>query len=190
MIFSFYDPIVYQAKTVSKNSPNVLMTDIFRNYKGYFDKVALNYNLTTYYIQGSPRPEALANTLYGNPQLYWVLLYANDVYDPFHDWVKTQNQVYDSTEQQFADPEKIIAYHTNINGEKFYNLVEYPVGSGWWYDKGDINHFHVQYQGVLAPRTLYEEKLSENDAKRKIRIVNPSDIDSFVADVIKELEKH
>lgn len=190
MILSFYDPIAYKAKTVSKNAPNILMTDIFRNYKKYFDKVALNYNLTTYYIQGAPRPETLANTIYNNPQMYWVLLFANNVYDPFHGWIKSQQEVYESIEQEYPDPETIIAYHTNIRGEKFYNLVEHPQNSGWWYDKGDINHLHIQYQGVLAPRNMYEEAILENEKFRKIRIVNPSDIESFIAEIIKELERN
>lgn len=190
MLLSFYDPVYYSAKRTNKNAPNVLMTNIFRNYKKYFDRVAKNYNLTTYYIQGAPRPESLAYSIYNNTQLYWVLLFANDVYDPYHDWIKSQEACYDSVSQEYENPETVIMYHVNIKGEKYYNMVEYPLGSGWWYDKGDRNMLHVQYQGALAPVSAYEDAILKNEEKRKIRIVNPSDIEQFIAEFINEMEKN
>ena len=118
------------------------------------------------------------------------MLFANNVYDPYHGWIKSQNQVYESLEQEYENPESIIAYHTNLQGEKFYNLVEHPDKSNQWYDKGDITRSHLQYSGVLAPKNLYEAALLENDEKRKIRIINPSDIESFLGELIKEMERN
>lgn len=190
MLLSFYDPIYYSAQTVSKSSPNILMTNIFRNYKKYFDRVAKNYNLMTYYIQGAPRPETLSNTLYGNTQLYWVLLFANDVYDPFHGWIKTQEACYESISQFKEDAETTVAYHVDLNNEKYYNLVEYPLGSSKWYDKGDIYFRHVQYTGPLAAVSEYESAILDNEKLRKIKIIRPSDINTFIADFIKEMERN
>lgn len=190
MILSFYDPIYYSAKTVSKNAPNVLMTNIFRNYKKYFDRVAVNYNLTTYYIQGSPRPETLSNQIYGNTQLYWILLFANSIYDPYHGWIKSQEACYDSVAQQYENPESEIAYHINVKNEKFFNLVQSRVQDGIWYDKGDTDQSHIQYVGALVPVNAYEAAILENEEKRKIRIVNPTDIERFMSDFIKELERN
>lgn len=189
MLQSFFDPVEYSAKTVSKNSPIVLMTDIFRNYKGYFNRVATNYKLTTYYIQGSPRPEALSNMLYGNPQLYWVLLMANDVFDPFHGWIKSQQACYESVAQEYPDPEDQIAYHINIRGEQFYNLVQSIDRPNEWFDKGDINQKFPQYVGTLAPVSIYESAILDNEKRRQIKIINPSDIDNFISDLIREMER-
>ena len=92
MLFSFFSPIDYSAKTVKGAKAKAIPTaDIFRNYRKYFDTVAENYLLQTYYISGAPRPEELAYILYGNSQLYWILLMCNNVYDPFRDWIKTQD---------------------------------------------------------------------------------------------------
>lgn len=190
MLLSFYNPIFYTAKTASKKAPEILMTNIFRNYKRYFDNVASNYNLITHYVKGAPRPESLANTLYGNTQLYWVLLMANDVYDPYHDWIKTQQACYDSIAQEYTDPEEMIAYHRDIKGEKYFNLVEDTTTPGWWYDKGDKEKMHVQFRGDLMPVTKYEEAILDNEKKRKIRIVSPGDIEGFVADFIREMERN
>lgn len=190
MLLSFYNPILYKAKTVSNAAPSILMTNTFRNYKRYFDHVASNYNLTTYYIQGAPRPEALAYSLYGNTQLYWALLMANNVYDPYHDWIKSQEACYESVSQEYDDPETVIMYHVDIKGEKYYNLIEDTENRGWWYDKGDTEHMHVQFRGALAAVNAYEASILENEAKRKIRVIAASDIDSFVSDLIKEMERN
>lgn len=190
MLLSYFNPIYYSAKTVSKTASPVLMTDIFRNYKKYFDRVASNYNLTTYFIKGAPRPEALAYSIYNNTQLYWVLLMANNIFDPYHDWIKTQEACYASIAQEYPDPETVIMYHVDIKGEKYYNLVEDPANPGWWYDKGDIPRMHVQFRGALAAVNAYEASILENEVKRKIRIVAPTDIENFIADLIKEMERN
>ena len=190
MLLSFYDPVYYSAKTVSKKAPDILMTNIFRNYKRYFDRVAKNYNMSTYYIQGAPRPETLSYSIYGNTQYYWILLLANNIYDPYHDWIKTQESCYESVAQQYSNAESTVAYHINIRGEKYFNLVEYPIGSSEWYDKGDVNMMHVQYNGTLAPVSIYEDAILENEKKRKIKIINPTDMNRFVADFIKEMERN
>ncbi|ADI96397.1 gp53 baseplate wedge subunit [Acinetobacter phage Ac42] len=189
MLLSFYDPISYTAKTVNKNAKPVLMTQIFRDYKEYFDRVAVNYRLISYYIQDAPRPETLANELYGNVQLYWVLLMCNNIYDPFHGWIKSQEAVYDSVEQEYDEPEQVV-YHVDVKGEKYFNLVEYPLYSGIWYDKGDKNRLHRQYTGALRAVDANEAALLNNEAKRKIKIIAPSDIDAFLADFIKEMERN
>lgn len=190
MLLSYFNPIYYSAKSVSKTAPPILMTDVFRNYKRYFDHVASNYNLTTYFIKGAPRPEALAYSMYGNTQLYWALLMANNVYDPYHDWIKTQEACYDSVAQEYENPEAIIMYHVDIKGEKYYNLIEDKSNPGWWYDRGDKEKMHVQFRGSLAAVNAYEAEILKNEARRKIRVISPSDIDNFVADLIKEMERN
>jgi hypothetical protein len=39
-----------------------------------------------YVIPDSERPETLAEKVYGDPEAHWVLLLANDKYDPQYDW--------------------------------------------------------------------------------------------------------
>lgn len=190
MIFTFYDPIEYTAKTVSKNAQTMLLTNIFKNYGGYFKHVAAKYNLITYYIQGAPRPEHLSYQLYQNTQYYWVLLMANAVYDPFRDWIKSQQEVYDSVDQQYTNPESVIMYHKDLKGERYYNLIQYDDEPGVWYDKGDKNRLYPQYKGELGAVNAYEDALVENERKREIKIISPADIDKFISDFIAELERN
>lgn len=190
MYLSFHDPVEYTPKTVDINAKTVLLTDIFRDYKTYFNKIVKNYKLTTYYIQGSPRPEYLSYLIYGNTQLYWVLLMCNNVYDPFHGWIKSQQACYESARQQYNSPDDEVVYHVDGKGEKYYNLIEYPDERGVWYDKGDVNKQYIQYRGTLIPITANESAILENEELRQIKIIQPSDIDNFISDFIRELENN
>ncbi|AND76093.1 hypothetical protein MX01_148 [Escherichia phage MX01] len=198
MLFSFFDPINYESKTVKPDSGSltnadvlsVPMTDIFRNYKEYFDKVAKNYTLKTYYINGAPRPEELANQLYGNVQLYWVLLMCNNVYDPYYDWITGQEVAYQAAIQRYSTAGgNQVLYHVNEKGEKFWNLVNTPENPYTWYDKGDTEKRYPQYEGPLAAVDIYEDAIRKNEYKREIKIIDPNDIESFVSALIREMEK-
>ena len=189
MLFSFFDPINYTAKTVDENAKAIPMTDIFRNYKAYFRRVLANYRLRTYYIQGSPRPEELSNTIYGNPQLYWVLLFCNDNYDPYYGWIINQEAAYQASIQRYENAGgQQVLYHIDALGEKYYNLVESTSKPGTWYDKGDTAQEYPQYQGALAAVDTYEDAILRNEEKREIKIIAPADIDAFIRDLIREME--
>lgn len=181
MLFSYFDPINYDGKQT---------TQIFKNYRAYFNRALNNFNLKTYYINGSPRPEQLAHLLYGNSQLYWVLLMLNNNYDPFHGWLKGQEASYQSAIQRYSNVggEQVL-YHVNKDNERFYNLVEDPENPGNWYDKGDVFKRHIQYKGALAAVDTLEDAILKNEVNREIKIIDPADINSFISAFIREMEK-
>jgi hypothetical protein len=46
-------------------------------------------NIASYYqytITDSDTPENLADKAYGDPEAHWIILYANDIYNPYKDW--------------------------------------------------------------------------------------------------------
>lgn len=181
MLFSFFPPIEYKGK---------MITDIIRNYRSYFNAIISDYNIITHYIQGSPRPEQVAYEVYGNQQLYWVILMLNDVYDPFHGWLLDQESVYQSQIQRYSDVGgNQVLYHVDKQGNKYWNLVEFPIGSGNWYDKGDKNHRYLQFQGALSAIDTYEDGILKNEEKRKIKIIHPSQIKQFINAFVREMEK-
>lgn len=190
MLFSFFDPINYTAATVNKNASSVQLTDIFRNYHSYFKAVAARYKLKTYFINGSPRPEELANTLYGNSQLYWVLLMCNNNYDPFYGWMTGQEASYAAAVQkyQYVGGDQVL-YHIDSKGEIFYNLVEDPNNPGTWYDKGDTAMKYPQFNGALGAVDIYDDAARKAEIQRAIKIIDPNDIESFITALIREMDK-
>jgi len=46
-------------------------------------------NIGSYFvhtISDTETPDILAEHVYDNPEAYWIILYANDIYDPHYDW--------------------------------------------------------------------------------------------------------
>ena len=181
MIFTFFDPVNYDGK---------FTTDIFKNYKAYFNRIIKKYNIVSYNITGSPRPEMVAYELYGNPQLYWIILFLNDNYDPFNGWIKSQNACYDSADQRYSEigGEQVL-YHVTPSGEKFEGMVNYPDAPNIWFHKGDKNRLYPQYEGTLIPVDIYEDAIIDNEKYRSIRIVDPKDIDNLLNAFVREMEK-
>lgn len=181
MLFSYFPSVDYDGKAT---------TDIFRNYRFYFNRVIPKYKPRTYQLTGTLRPEQLAEVLYGNQQYYWVILMLNDVFDPFYGWITDQETAYQAAIQRYSNVggEQVL-YHVDGQGTRYYNLVEDPNASGNWYDKGDKNFRYLQYRGTLVPVDIYEDAVLQNEAKRTIKIINPADIQSFMSDFIKEMEK-
>lgn len=182
MIFNFFDPVEYNG---------VKITNIFKNYKKYFDEVADNFILKEYKIKGNPRPELLSHNIYGNVNHYWVILMLNNIYDPFHGWIKSQEQIHSSSIQKyknFPDKENTVLYHRDINGNKHYRMSEYPIGSGIYYDIGDINRVAVQFVGALAPVSAIEHEMYENELKRDIKILAPNELGAFLDMLTRRME--
>lgn len=51
------------------------------------DVMENNVNAYYYYIiKDGDRPEILAEQIYGDAQAHWIILYANNIYDPYYDW--------------------------------------------------------------------------------------------------------
>lgn len=52
-------------------------------------KDVMENNIDAYYlysIRDSDRPETLAERIYGDAEAHWIILYANNIYDPYYDW--------------------------------------------------------------------------------------------------------
>lgn len=53
-----------------------IVREVLNNISAYF----------AYDITDTDTPEILAEKVYGNPEAYWIILYANDIMDPQYDW--------------------------------------------------------------------------------------------------------
>lgn len=53
-----------------------IIREVLNNASSYF----------YYTIKDSDTPEIVASNAYGNPEAHWIILYANNIYDPQYDW--------------------------------------------------------------------------------------------------------
>ena len=86
---NFFDKFPLVRYTVDKkllNEYNAVTNVLFR--VGLIKDVMEN-NVNAYYyynVRDGDRPEILAEQIYGNAEAHWMILYANNIYDPYYDW--------------------------------------------------------------------------------------------------------
>lgn len=51
----------------------------------------------------SRTPEQVAHDVYGDSKLFWVVLFVNNIIDPFTDWYMSSDQLYDYCVQKYGE---------------------------------------------------------------------------------------
>jgi len=125
----------------------------------------------TYDVKEGETPEILADKLYDDPELHWVILLVNDITDRYHQWPQNQNQ--------------FLAYindkYSNVDATHHYEISQV---SGDTTIKIDIGTDNTDYPTASVITNFeYEEELQ--DEKRKIRLLDPAYLGAFVAEYEK-----
>ena len=113
-------------------------------------------------------PEILASKLYNDPELHWIILLLNDITDRYHQWPQNTNQ--------------FIAYindkYSNVDATHHYEISQV---SGDTTIKIDIGTDNTEHSGASVV-TNYEYEEDLQDEKRKIRLLDPAYVGSFVGE--------
>ena len=141
-------------------------------------KVKTNVMLfDTYDVKEGETPEMIADKLYGDPELHWVVLMVNDITDRFHQWPMNFSQFNQYVEDKYDD----------INGIHHYEVAQESGDTSikiWVENDSDTN----AYSGATAI-TNYEHELAEQDRKRKIRLLDVQYLDLFVNEFDKRIKE-
>ena len=120
----------------------------------------------TYDVKNGETPESIAFKLYDNAELHWVVMLVNDITDRFHDWPMTESQFLQFIKDKYS----------NVDGIHHYEI---PQTSGDTSIKIDVGTDNTDYPSATLI-TNYEYEQEQQDAKRKIRLLDPSYIGDFV----------
>ena len=125
----------------------------------------------TYDVKEGETPEIIADMLYNDAELHWVILLMNNVTDRYHQWPKNTNQ--------------FLAYindkYSNVDATHHYEISQV---SGDTTIKIDIGTDNTGHSGASAVTNFeYEEALE--DKKRSIRLLDPAYLGAFVAEYEK-----
>ena len=165
MYFSNFPSIVYDA---SGNFNFKVVTNLLR-------RVALRQKIKentlvfdTYDVKNGETPEILADKLYDDVELHWVILLVNNVTDRYHQWPKNTNQFLAYVNDKYS----------NVDATHHYEISQV---SGDTTIKIDIGTDNTGHSGASVVTNFeYEEALE--DKKRSIRLLDPSYIGPFIAE--------
>ena len=122
----------------------------------------------TYDLKSGETPELIADKLYNDPELHWVVLMMNDITDRYHQWPLNENQFIAHINDKYD----------NIDATHHYEISQ---TSGDTTIKIDIGTDNTDHSGATAI-TNYEYEVSQQDEMRKIRLLDPSYIETFVGE--------
>ena len=179
--FSYF-PKVYVGEGITddENFKYRLVKNIFRRVKSREDLAQYSTLFEAYSIRDGETPESLARKFFAEGTLDWVILLINNVIDPFDDWPKRDNDLFEFILEKYGDTDAIHHYETQ---EALYQGVIYiPEGI-------EVN---VDYRTELPdgtilsaedsriPITNYEHEQFVNEKKRQILIPTPTMLDKII----------
>ena len=120
----------------------------------------------TYDVKEGETPEMIADKLYDDPELHWIVLMVNDITDRYHQWPMNQNQFLTHINDKY----------TNISGTHHYEISQ---TSGDTTVKLNIGTDNTDYPTATLI-TNYEYEQERQDTVRKIRLLSPDYVTDFV----------
>ena len=120
----------------------------------------------TYDVKEGETPEMLADKLYDDSNLHWIIMYVNNITDRYHQWPLSTPHVLAFINYQYS----------NLDGTHHYEITQTSGDTKVTIDIGSDNTSHAS--ATLITNREYEE--SRQDSIRKIRLLDPAYVDQFV----------
>ena len=160
----------------------------FRLTKNIFRRVYLDANLEKYitafesfYLTDDMRPEMVANIMYGQPELDWLVLITNNITDIYTQWPKSTNDLNEYINNKYDDPDSIHHWETNkIELEDGTLLVDEGIEVNESYRVTMPDGSIRSKQDSIFPITNAEYEININEKKRIISLPAPGIVDIIV----------
>ena len=140
-----------------------------------------------YNVQDGDTPEMLADKYYGDSELHWVILYMNDIVDPFYDWpldynkfikyvqnkygsiatAQTQVHHYEKIIERYDSGSQVTTTSTVIIDSEAYNSLPDTQNNTFNLVNGTTVTETITRKVVYA----WDYELSENEKKRTIKVL-------------------
>ena len=166
--FEMFPDIYYSKKGDGKFT---IMKDILSRVKLVANVKENILGFDYYDVKDGETPEMIAHKYYGDVNLHWTILVANDVIDYYEDWPMSTQRFEEFVKDKYDNPGAI--HHYEINQTSGDTTVTIDVGMNT-----------TDYPSATAISNYqYEDRLQEK--KRQIRLIGTRYIDDFV----KEFER-
>lgn len=203
--------IAYQSPLSHKNSSRdyIVIKNIFRRSKlfNYLDDNVTFFN--KYVIGDGARPDLIAEELYGDPKLDYVIILVAGITKINHEWPLQDYQVYDYALQKYGSetelnenhhfetfeikddkgrqilpPNLIVDDEFKIDGTSSkYNTTYTLISQAGNTQLDDKDEFTVKTDNIARAVTNLEYEHTENDKKREIDVLRESYLQMFINDL-------
>ena len=122
----------------------------------------------TYDVKEGETPEMIADKLYDDPELHWVVLFVNNITDRYHQWPMNFGQFNTFIADKYSNVDAV--HHYEISQTSGDTSVKIDIGTDTTgYSEADLT--------TITNREFEEER---QDTLRQIRLLDRSYIEQFV----------
>lgn len=195
-LFEKYPRLLY---SLDDNRSVQIVPDILRRVKivEEIQKIGSYYDL--YDIKDGETPDILADKFYGDSTLHWVILLANDIFDPRFEWVLPYNDLVNNAIQKYGSREAIYEIHhaegyrdalsTSFREDSNFILAPETVSVNdpiriLFEGEADVERkpiSHKRNSNITKLVTNLEYEISENEKRRRIKILKPPLVEEVVS---------
>ena len=178
-------------KTRESNTDFVQTKNLFRRVKVREDLFANFMQFDKYKIVGDERPDNVAQKVYDNDDLDWVILLSNNIVDLNNEWPLTQFQLNEFLNEKYS-PQQLVSIHHYETLELRDNKNQLILPAGIVVDEnfnleylsgGQVKSTNSLVDGrPVKAVTFYDYENDLNDKKRNINVLKPELLGIFIRD--------
>ena len=171
----------------SRNDDRIKVKNIFKRAKLRSDMDQIITAFEYYQIPENTRPDVLAEQLYDDPELDWIILITNNITNIRDQWPLSNNDLYNYCLEKYGSDAGIQGTHhweTQEIKDKYNRTIltgglEVDENFTFTYAKDDYST-STETPAQSVSNYTYEQRL--NEEKRKIRVLKPTLLPAFITD--------
>jgi len=176
MYFNNIPKILYQDRNTDTYK---VVTDLLRRVKVRAKVKENAVLLDTYDVKNGETPEIIAHKYYGDSQYHWVVLIVNDITDRYHEWPMSFIQFEDYINDKYSNVDGTHHYkiaQTSGDTSKYIEVYDPSLLT----DAGASSDSDAYDSATAVTNMEYEQELQ--DTRRKIKLLDPRFLDTFVTE--------
>tara|TARA_B100000287_G_scaffold377006_1_gene378551 strand:+ start:1212 stop:1958 length:747 start_codon:yes stop_codon:yes gene_type:complete len=188
--FSYF-PNVYVGEGVTDEEAfkYKLCTNLFRRAKARPDLEKYSTLFETYAIVDNETPSQLADKIWDDDHLDWVILLVNNITDVYTQWPKSEDDLMEYVQKNYTDPDAIHHYETQKVEYNNITFIESGIEVNRTYRTTLPDGTTKSEEDSIYPVTNYEHENFLNEKKRLIMLPISQMLD-IVVDEFKELVEY
>ena len=169
------------------NDERITVKNIFKRAKLRSDIDQAITGFSYYQIPENTRPDVVAQNIYGDPELDWVILITNNIMNVRNEWPLSNNDLYDYMLEKYGSVEKIneVNHWETIEIRDDYTRI--LLRSGLEVDKDFTFTYSISNTTyTVNPTTAVtneDYEIRKNESKRTIKLLKPQYLSTFIKDM-------
>ena len=186
--FDLFPNILIASHTENRNSnlDMVLSKNLFKRAKIREDFFQNVIAFNKFQVEGDDRPDNVADEVYGNPKLDWVVLLSNNIINIHDEWPMSQSDFQRYLDNKYDKVQLTQIHHyetTEIkspNGSLLLEAGQHVDADFTYKYSQDGSNYSVN---SVTSVSNYQYEIDKNDAKRSIYVIRKKYLDMIIEDM-------